>query len=124
MIIGARRDVDLLRIDAFRQLGASVWATTEDGSTGLKGRATDAITPALAHWPIKPKTIYTCGPIGLLAAVAGRGADEGIPVQVGWEAHMRCGIGLCGSCEVGQGWLTCLDGPVFPFNPRLVSPGQ
>jgi hypothetical protein len=37
---------------------------------------------------------------------------------------MRCGIGLCGSCEVGSGWLTCLDGPVFPFNPLKTSPAD
>jgi dihydroorotate dehydrogenase electron transfer subunit len=39
-----------------------------------------------------------------------------VPHQLSWEAHMRCGIGLCGSCELqvrsGAGWLTCLDGPV------------
>jgi dihydroorotate dehydrogenase electron transfer subunit len=119
MIIGARRDVDLLLVETFQRLDLPVWVTTQDGSAGLAGLATDAIAPALAHWPVKPKVVYACGPVGLLAAVAARCAAEGSPAQVGWEAHMRCGIGLCGSCEVGQGWLTCLDGPVFSFNPLL-----
>ncbi len=49
-----------------------------------------------------------------------------LPRQLSWEAHMRCGIGLCGSCELPDprypdkplsgvphpGWLACLDGPV------------
>ena len=47
-----------------------------------------------------------------------------LPVQVAWEAHMRCGIGLCGSCEAGQGWLTCLDGPVFTFDPLKTPPPE
>ena len=41
--------------------------------------------------------------------------------QLSLEAHMRCGMGLCGSCEVPHtfdeslpiGWLACYDGPVF-----------
>jgi len=40
---------------------------------------------------------------------------------------MRCGIGLCGSCELPEavcrdagiptGWLACMDGPVFEHLP-------
>jgi dihydroorotate dehydrogenase electron transfer subunit len=116
-IIGARSGLDLLLVSAFEALNVPLWLTTEDGSVGMKGRVTDAISLALAEFPGKPKTIYACGPTGMLEAVAARCAAENIPMQLGWEAHMRCGIGLCGSCEVGQGWLTCLDGPVFPFNP-------
>ena len=31
---------------------------------------------------------------------------------------MRCGIGLCGSCEHG-GRLVCMDGPVFTLDPAV-----
>ena len=64
--------------------------------------------------------VYACGPTGMLQAVADRCASLGLTAQLSWEAHMRCGIGLCGSCEVGNGWLTCLDGPVFPFDPSNI----
>ena len=64
--------------------------------------------------------VYACGPTGMLQAVADRCATLGLTAQLSWEAHMRCGIGLCGSCEVGNGWLTCLDGPVFPFDPSNI----
>ncbi len=116
-IIGARRRQDLLLVPAFESLAIPLWLTTEDGSTGLKGRVTDAIALALTESSGHPRTVYACGPTGMLEAVAAYCAAETIPVQLSWEAHMRCGLGLCGSCEVGQGWLTCLDGPVFPFNP-------
>ena len=122
VIVGARRQEDLLLIAAFEALGAAIWATTENGSTGLKGLVTDAIEPVFESQWGRPALVCTCGPIGMLRAVAMRCATEKIPVQVSWEAHMRCGIGLCGSCEVGAGWLTCLDGPVFPFDPEQVSP--
>ncbi len=121
-IVGARRQADLLQIEAFKALGVATWATTEDGSAGLKGLVTDAITPVFDSELGRPALVCTCGPTGMLRAVAARCASEEIPVQVSWEAHMRCGIGLCGSCEVGEGWLTCLDGPVFEFDPVQVSP--
>ena len=133
MIIGARSAVDLLLVDAFQAMSAALWLATEDGSAGLRGLATDAIEPALAAAlatdAIEPAlaaaladaiTVYACGPAGMLRAIAATCHDKGWPAQLSWEAHMRCGIGLCGSCEVGDGWLTCLDGPVFDFDPLSI----
>ncbi|MFZ2358620.1 MAG: dihydroorotate dehydrogenase electron transfer subunit [Anaerolineae bacterium] len=117
MIIGARSVVDLLLVDACRAMDVRLWLATEDGSAGLRGLATDAIEPALAAAFGETVMVYACGPNGMLRAIAAVCRDKGLPVQLSWEAHMRCGIGLCGSCEVGDGWLTCLDGPVFPFDP-------
>jgi dihydroorotate dehydrogenase electron transfer subunit len=109
MIIGAKTAAQLLLVNAARRLGIAVTVTTEDGSAGLKGLVTAAMPPALAE----AGAVYACGPTGMLRAVAQAATGAGLPVQVGWEAVMRCGLGLCGSCEVGNGWLTCLDGPVF-----------
>jgi dihydroorotate dehydrogenase electron transfer subunit len=122
MIIGAKSRSDLLLVETFTALGIPLWLTTEDGSQGQPGRVTGAIFPLLAEAQARPQAIYACGPTGMLQAVAALSRAAQIPVQLAWEAHMRCGIGLCGSCEVGQGWLTCLDGPVFPFNPLEVAP--
>ena len=122
MIIGAKKESDLLLVNDLKTIGVTVWLTTEDGSTGIRGLVTDAIPPLLAESATRPTVVCTCGPTGMLRAVAAVCMAEAIPVQVSWEAHMRCGIGLCGSCEVGQGWLTCLDGPVFPFDPVTVAP--
>jgi dihydroorotate dehydrogenase electron transfer subunit len=117
MIIGARSAADLLLVDAFAAMDVRLWLATEDGSAGLRGLATDAIELALAAAPAERAMVYACGPTGMLRAIAGICQTRNLPVQLSWEAHMRCGIGLCGSCEVGDGWLTCLDGPVFPFDP-------
>lgn len=122
MVIGARRKADLLRVEAFEALGVPLWLATEDGSVGQRGLATDAVSTALSESAGRPAVLYACGPTGMLQALAGLAGAEQIPVQLAWEAHMRCALGLCGSCEVGRGWLTCLDGPVFPFDPLAVPP--
>lgn len=66
--------------------------------------------------------VYACGPVKLLEAIHAICDRYGVPSQLSWEAHIRCGIGLCGSCEIvlpaSQGdpdrtaWLVCRDGPV------------
>lgn len=121
-IVGAKSKADLLLAQNFRASDVALWLTTEDGSMGQKGVVTDAIPRVFESSSAKPNRVYACGPPGMLQAVADCCKIETISVQVSWEAHMRCGIGLCGSCEVGRGWLTCLDGPVFTFNPLETPP--
>ncbi len=121
MIVGARQADDLLLADDFKILDVDLYLTTEDGSVGLKGMVTDALQEIITE-SIKPSMVYACGPTGMLEAIGNLCKAEGISVQLSWESHMRCGLGLCGSCEVGEGWLTCLDGPVFPFNPLMSNP--
>lgn len=119
MIIGARDSNHLLLQDNFEKLGISLLLSTEDGSTGTKGLVTDAMNIYLDYK--SADAVYACGPTGMLQAIATLSQTKNIPYQLAWESYMRCGIGLCGSCEVGDGWLTCLDGPVFSFNPALSS---
>jgi len=43
--------------------------------------------------------------------------DRGMPaqrIQVSLERNMKCGIGLCGHCQLGP-LLVCRDGPVVPY---------
>lgn len=97
--------------------------TTDDGSCGLRGFATDG----LARWRERnrgrPATVFACGPDAMLRAVAGvcRASDMGCQLCV--ERNMGCGLGTCLSCIVRvrdpgrpQGWrwaLSCGEGPVF-----------
>jgi len=57
-------------------------------------------------------TLYGCGPHGMLEALEVLCRRYRVPGQLSWEAYMRCGIGLCGSCE-HRGRLLCVDGPVL-----------
>jgi dihydroorotate dehydrogenase electron transfer subunit len=116
-IIGARTTNDLLYLDRFAHLAAQgaplqIVTTTEDGSAGLAGRVTDALTPLLDQGQID--SLYACGPHGMLEALQQLGAARGIPCQLSWEAYMRCAVGICGACE-HAGNVLCLDGPVLAY---------
>jgi dihydroorotate dehydrogenase electron transfer subunit len=118
--LGARTADQLIFADVFSKMGATVRLATEDGSSGTKGLVTEAVLNALL-WEL-PSTIYACGPTGMLLAVAAEAKKVGVPVQLSFEGLMRCGVGLCGSCELPEevctrlgmpgGWLPCWDGPV------------
>jgi len=117
--LGAQTEQGLLLADEFRNVGCQVAFTTEDGSWGSKGVVTIIVEQALQDANID--MLYACGPVGMLSALAILCRAHHINYQLSWEAHMRCGMGLCGSCEVPQsfdlalpvGWLACYDGPVF-----------
>jgi dihydroorotate dehydrogenase electron transfer subunit len=113
-VIGARTAGDLIFAERLRRLGAEVRLSTEDGSLGARGLATDVVEPLLAAGACD--SLFACGPHGMLAALAGLAARFRIPAQLSWEAYMRCGLGLCGSCEK-DGKILCLEGPVLPLLP-------
>lgn len=129
--LGARRAQDIILADEFRGMMANVFLSTDDGSTGKKGLVTQITETCIQANP--PDAIYACGPVKMLEAVETLGNRYHIPCQLSWEAFMRCGMGLCGSCELEinqdetdprphhrPGWLVCLDGPVsFTTPPEL-----
>jgi len=39
------------------------------------------------------------------------------------ERYMKCGIGKCGHCNVGE-FFVCIDGPVFTFEQVSQIPAQ
>lgn len=130
--IGARSAEDVLLANPFRQAGASVHITTEDGSLGTQGIITLAVEALLADPASKPDGgVYACGPVKMLTAIDELCARYHVSRQLSWEAHMRCGMGLCGSCEIQlpqtdvtdederearAAWLVCMDGPVSETN--------
>lgn len=97
--------------------------TTDDGTLGLKGRVTDAITRWHSQRGDSSAQIYACGPEPMLAAVANQSREFGFAAELCIEKLMGCGLGTCLSCivklpdnERPQGWrwgLSCQEGPVF-----------
>jgi len=64
--------------------------------------------------------LFTCGPHGMLVAVAALAKKHGVPCQVSLEENMACGVGGCAGCTVlvqtpdGPAMKrVCVDGPVF-----------
>lgn len=124
--IGARAAKDVLLAEDFERAGAAVRISTEDGSLGNRGLVTVATEAAIAE--NRPSVVCACGPVKMLEAIDEQCGHHNLPRQLSWEAQIRCGMGLCGSCELpapesdsgqirharcqGSGWLVCLDGPV------------
>jgi dihydroorotate dehydrogenase electron transfer subunit len=111
----------------FRSFGCLVNIATDDGSYGHHGLVT-----TLLEELEKPSVIYSCGPRGMLAAVAQYANARHIPCQISMEEHMACGMGVCLGCVCktkvnsaaaqqpgtvgGPGWRwqrVCMEGPVF-----------
>jgi dihydroorotate dehydrogenase electron transfer subunit len=119
VFLGGKTSEDILCLKDFEAAGANVHITTEDGSLGTRGLITDLLGPFLLSSSASPLTMYTCGPPGMLAAVAHLASERRISCQASVEANMACGFGACMGCaveaagEVRTYRLVCKDGPVF-----------
>ncbi len=119
VFLGGKTAEDILCLKEFEEAGAGVHVTTEDGSLGTRGLITDLLEPFLLGAASSALTLYTCGPPGMLSAVARLAATHRVPCQVSMEANMACGFGACMGCAVEvtdldrRYKLVCKDGPVF-----------
>ena len=116
VVVGAQTRSRLWGEDASREAGADeVVVTTDDGSYGTRGFATQAMADLLARKDYD--LVVTCGPAVMMAAVARQAEEAGIPCQASLERMMTCGFGACSTCNVAMragGYQSCcMDGPVF-----------
>ena len=80
---------------------------------GEKGLLTDH---SLFSKGVDYDMIYTCGPEGMMQAVARIANKKGIACEASLENLMACGFGVCLCCiqETVRGNLcVCTEGPVF-----------
>jgi NAD(P)H-flavin reductase len=59
-----------------------------------------------------------CGPEVMIRSTVRELQDRGVEEQsihVSLERNMKCGVGLCGHCQLGSHFI-CRDGPVFPHS--------
>ena len=106
--LGARTAAELAFQRNFQRLECQVALSTDDGSLGLMGNITEALSPLLTG----VEAIYACGPEAMLRRVAELCWERDVPGQLSLERYMKCGLGLCGHCAL-DGLLVCRDGPVF-----------
>jgi len=109
VIIGFGSADEVFLEEEFKALGLNVYVTTVDGSYGIKGFVTDA----LSALPEKPSYHYVCGPEAMMKAVYSAVRSDG---QYSFEERMGCGFGACMgcSCETKYGnKRICRDGPVL-----------
>ncbi len=116
--IGAQKAEALLYADRFRSLQGrtstrlDLHLSTDDGSVGNHGFVTIPVEHLLQQNDVD--CLYACGPDVMLQALRLQANEHDVPCQLSWEAYMRCGMGLCGSCE-HEGQLLCMDGPVLRY---------
>ena len=103
---------DLLKNNLHR-----VIVTTDDGTYGEKGFVTDMVEKLVNENCFDG--IYTCGPEIMMYKTVHLAHSKGLFVQASLERMMKCGVGICGSCCVGED-LVCKDGTVFDGN-HLIS---
>ena len=120
IIYGARSYPDLCYKEDLRQWGVrddiALILTVDANSPGAPIR--QGFVPSVLN-DVAPKpadtVALTCGPPIMIKyvlqnlAALGFGAEEIITTL---EARMKCGIGLCGRCNIGSHYI-CKDGPVF-----------
>ena len=107
VVLGFNTASEVFYEDEFAALGAKVHVTTVDGSKGIKGFVTDAITD------VDYTYFYTCGPEPMLKALYNATTTSG---QFSFEERMGCGFGACMGCSCKTLYgnkRICKDGPVL-----------
>lgn len=114
LVLGARTAVELLFLDRIKRSvsrgNSRIVATTDDGSYGSKGLASEYSVKLLQSGAFEQ--VYTCGPEPMMAPIVQACVEKSIPVQASLERYIKCGLGLCGSCVIGP-YRVCKDGPIF-----------
>lgn len=109
VVLGFNKADEVFYAEEFKALGADVYVSTADGSMGVKGFVTDAISEAAIDFDY----FYSCGPLPMLKALCGCCDQDG---ELSFEERMGCGFGACMGCSCKT--LTgnkriCKDGPVM-----------
>ena len=122
VLYGARTPQDLQFTREYKdweKAGVELMITVDRADDTWKGQV-DVVPILFYRMRLNPATtsILTCGPeimirFVIFEALARRIAAENIFVSM--ERNMKCGLGLCGHCQIGP-FFVCKDGPVFSFD--------
>jgi NAD(P)H-flavin reductase len=122
LVAGARRPTEFL---FRRELAAwsgrrdlEVELTVDQPASGWDGQV-GFVTEPLARLRLDTSrtTAFLCGPEAMIRFSAQVLLRRGVPaadIRVSLERDMKCGVGLCGHCQLGP-ILVCRDGPVVGY---------
>lgn len=116
-MLGFKTRVQAVAAELFGDMEVDI--CTEDGTMGRKALVSDLLAERINDLGADASKveIFTCGPEGMLRAVAEASRGCGAKAQIAVAAHMACGIGACQGCVISAGGeykRACIDGPVFP----------
>ncbi len=108
VVLGFNTAAEVFLNKEFEALGAKTIITTVDGSMGVKGFVTDALSQADFDY------VYSCGPLPMLKALYN--ATPNTSGEYSFEERMGCGFGACVGCTCKTKYgnkRICKDGPVL-----------
>jgi NAD(P)H-flavin reductase len=123
VIYGARSPSDLVYYDELqewrRRTDARFQVTVDAAGRewyGDVGLVTQRVPDA--RFEGQSTVAFLCGPEIMMRFSAEALEARGVPREEIWvslERNMKCGVGLCGHCQLGP-YLLCRDGPVFSYH--------
>ena len=131
VVYGARSPGELLYKDELTEWEAldsiETHITVDKGDDDWKGREgfVPAVLEEVAPSPDNAIALL-CGPPIMLKYTLPVLAKLGFApseIVTSLEMRMKCGIGLCGRCNVGSKYV-CQDGPVFTYEELLALPAE
>lgn len=110
VVLGAKDKDHIPYIKEVESLCEKLYLTTEDGSIGYKGLATDSLDEIIEN--TRPEYCINCGPEAMVRTAIQKESKyiSSEKIYSSIEFPTRCGIGLCGSCATKKGYRSCVDG--------------
>ncbi len=109
VVVGARNKDLLIFLDEIEKI-AEVYISTDDGSIGFNGFASDVAKKLIEEENFD--VVYTCGPEIMIKKIFDLCKKNKVRMQASLERYIKCGVGICDSCAI-DGYHICKDGPVF-----------
>ncbi len=123
LLYGERTPQDLLyrrQMERWRgRFDLDIRVTVDSARRDWRGDV-GVVTTLMTAMRFDPGRTYAllCGPEIMMRfaidALAARGLDDD-RIVISMERNMKCGIGLCGHCQIGPVFV-CRDGPVFRYD--------
>ncbi|MDO8106451.1 FAD/NAD(P)-binding protein [Isoptericola sp. b441] len=123
LLYGARTPEDILFGDELRSWahdhGIVVEVTVDNGQHAWRGKV-GLVTNLVPRAGFDPHSTLAlvCGPEVMMRSAAQALVARGVPgdrVRLSLERSMKCGVGLCGHCQL-RDLFVCVDGPVLGYD--------
>jgi len=123
LLYGSRTPDDILYGDEMRRWAdlndVNVQMTVDNAPYGYKGKV-GFVTELITRAGFDPRRAwaFVCGPEVMMRSAASALNSRGVPkpkVRLSMERSMKCGIGLCGHCQLRELFI-CVDGPVLSYD--------
>jgi len=114
-IIGARTAELLIYEKELKEVCDEVLVSTDDGSKGFKGFASELLDRLLGK-DSSYRIAWIIGPAPMMKACSEVTRKYGIISYASLNSIMVCGVGMCGACRIRVGGkirYTCFEGPEF-----------